>query len=162
MGRRSTNAAKLFGYTIARTYLTGANVAEFANQVRTKATDAVNELGHLCDELDKAHQRLQVEAGDDDRLLVARAMRKFAETLSKTANNVAVIDAMATVTLPVALETAARIRNDAPRTAEACAASTGNWPSRSDQHRKNLVSPVIRPAPSSNDCVMRSPYRDVR
>ena len=89
-------------------------------------------------------------------------MRKFAETLSKTANNVAVIDAMATVTLPVALETAARIRNDAPRTAEACAASTGNWPSRSDQHRKNLVSPVIRPAPSSNDCVMRSPYRDVR
>ena len=42
-------------------------------------------------------------------------MRKFAETLSKTANNVAVIDAMATVTLPVALETAARIRNDAPQ-----------------------------------------------
>lgn len=108
-----TNASKLFGYTIGRTYLTGANVAEFANQVRAKATDTVNELGYLSDELDKAHQRLGIEAGDDDRLVIAREMRKLAETLSKTANNVAVIDAMAAATLPVALETAARIRNDA-------------------------------------------------
>ena len=108
-----TSASKLFGYTTARTYLTGANVAEFATAIRAKATDAVTDLTHLCDELDKAHLRLGLPGGDDDRLIVAQALRDFADTLSKTAGNVAVIDAMAAVTLPVALETAARIRGDA-------------------------------------------------
>ena len=109
-----TNAAKLFGYTIARTYLTGANVAEFANQVRGKAAESVNELGSLIDELDKAHQRLGTEPGADDRLVAAQALRDFAETLQRTSANVGLIDAMASAELPVALETAARIRTDAP------------------------------------------------
>ena len=108
-----TNAAKLFGYTIARTYLTGANVAEFANQVRGKAGESVSALGSLIDELDKAHQRLGTEAGADDRLVAARALRDFAERLQRTSANVALIEAVATAELPVALETAARIRTDA-------------------------------------------------
>jgi hypothetical protein len=108
-----TNAAKLFGYTIARTYLTGANVAEFANQVRGRAGESVNELGSLIDELDKAHQRLGTEAGADDRLVAARALRELAEKLQRTSANVALIEAMAGAELPVALETAARIRTDA-------------------------------------------------
>ena len=109
-----TNAAKLFGYTIARTYLTGANVAEFANQVRVKATESVDELGSLITALDSAHRRLDTEAGADDRLVAAQALRDFAERLQKTSSNVAVIDAMADASLPVALETVARIRTDAP------------------------------------------------
>lgn len=109
-----TNAAKLFGYTIARTYLTGANVAEFATQVRAHAAESVNELGSLIDELDKAHHRLGTEPGADDRLVAARALRDFGETLQRTSANVALIEAMAGAELPVALETAARIRTDAP------------------------------------------------
>ena len=110
-----TNAAKLFGYTIARTYLTGANVAEFAAQVRAKATESVAELGSLSTELGEAHHRLGTDAGQDDRLAAARALRDFVETLHRTAGNVAVIDAMATVDLPVAAETAGQIRADAAR-----------------------------------------------
>ena len=110
-----TNAAKLFGYTIPRTYLTGANVAEFAAQVRTQASESVSELAHLVGELDKAHQRLGAEVGDDDRLAAARALQEQAQRLQNTAGNVALIDAMAGLTLPVALETAAQIRVDAAR-----------------------------------------------
>ncbi|PIJ35009.1 phage resistance protein [Mycobacterium heckeshornense] len=113
------NASKLFGYTMPRTYLTGANVAEFAAQVRAKASEAVTELGHLIDQLQPAHSRLGSTPGADDRLTVAVALRGFVENLSTTTGNVAVIDAMAAVTLPVAIETAGQIRNDAARDARA-------------------------------------------
>ncbi|UJL30972.1 phage resistance protein [Mycolicibacterium vanbaalenii] len=109
------NAAKLFGYTMARTYLTGANVADFAAQVRTHATEVGTKLGHLVDELHKAYGRLDAVAGADDRLTAARALHDAADTLSRTAGNVAVIDALAGVGLPVALETAGQIGADAPR-----------------------------------------------
>lgn len=110
-----TNASKLFGYTMARTYLTGANVAEFAAQVRTRANESVSELGYLIEELDAAHHRLDIAGGSDDRLVTARALREFVEKLYGTSGNVAVIDAMASVEFPVALETAAQISNDAAR-----------------------------------------------
>jgi hypothetical protein len=108
-----TNAAKLFGYTLPRTYLTGANVADFAAQVRAKANESIPELGYLIDELDAAHQRLELSAGANDRLVAARALRAFVDNLSASAGNVAVIDAMASVELPVALETAGQLRSDA-------------------------------------------------
>lgn len=108
-----TNASKLFGYTIARTYLTGANVAEFAAQVHDKANESLSELGYLIDELDTAHRRLQLTAGANDRLSVARALHNFVETLYGTSGNVAVIDALAGLALPVAAETAGQIRSDA-------------------------------------------------
>jgi len=109
-----TTATKLFGYTTARTYLTGANVAEFAGQVRTKAGEAVNDLGPLIGALEQAHHRLGAQAGADDRLVAATALRDFCERLQRMSGNVALIEAMAGVALPVALETAARIRTDAP------------------------------------------------
>ncbi|HQE16484.1 MAG TPA: phage resistance protein, partial [Mycobacterium sp.] len=113
------NAAKLFGYTIARTYLTGANVAEFAGQVRARATETVNDLAQLIDELDRAHGRLGADPGPDDRLAVARALHSAAGRLQNTAGNVALITAMAGLSLPVALETAAQIRADATRDSRA-------------------------------------------
>jgi hypothetical protein len=110
-----TNASKLFGYTIARTYLTGANVADFAAQVRAKANESVSELGYLIEELDGAHHRLDTAAEADDRLAAAQALRDFVEKLHSTSGNVAVIDAMAGIALPVALETAGQIRSDSAR-----------------------------------------------
>lgn len=109
------NAAKLFGYTMPRTYLTGANVADFATQVRTKANESLSEIRYLIEELDAAHRRLESEAGANDRLSAARAFQQFVETLYSTAGNVAVINAMASVALPVALETAGQITGDAAR-----------------------------------------------
>lgn len=110
-----TNASKLFGYTMPRTYLTGANVADFAAQVRAKANENISGLGYLIEELDAAHRRLDLPAGANDRLVVARELRDFVERLSTTSGNVAVINATATLALPVALETAGQIRNDADR-----------------------------------------------
>jgi hypothetical protein len=110
-----TNAAKLFGYTMPRTYLTGANVAEFVGQLRTKAEESVSELTYLIEELEAAHHRLDAAEGANDRLATARALRDFVEQVHGRSNNVAVIDAMAQITLPVALETAGQIRNDAAR-----------------------------------------------
>lgn len=107
------NASKLFGYTSARTYLTGANVAEFATQVRGLANASISELGYLIAELDAAHQRLELIAGENDRLAIARALHGFVETLYATSGNVAVINAMAGLELPAAAETAGQIRNDA-------------------------------------------------
>ena len=109
------NATKLFGYTMARTYLTGANVADFAAQVRAHATAAATELGYLVEELQKAHHRLDAVAGPNDRLHAAQALRELTETLSRTSGNVTVIDALAGVALPVALETAGQIGADAAR-----------------------------------------------
>lgn len=108
-------AAKLFGYTMARTYLTGANVADFATQVRTHAIELATRLGSLVDELQQAYGRLDAVAGADDRLSAAQALQEAVETLSRTSGNVAVIDTLAGIALPVALETAGRIGADAPR-----------------------------------------------
>jgi hypothetical protein len=110
-----TNASKLFGYTMSRTYLTGANVAEFATQVRVKANESISELGYLGEELAAAHQRLGTTAGAGDRLTAAQELQTLLETLHRTVGNVALIDAVAGVSLPVALETAGQIRNDAAR-----------------------------------------------
>lgn len=119
-----------------RTYLTGANVAGLPIQVRAKATDTVNDLGYLSDELDKAHQRLGIEAGDDDRLVIAE-MRKLAETLScKTANNVAVIDAMAAATACRSPRRRHAFVTTPRKTVEACVAPTGNLPNHWGRRRK--------------------------
>lgn len=114
-----SNSSKLFGYTIARTYLTGANVADFSTQVRAKATESTSQLGYLVEELERAYQRLAIPNGPGDRLASAIAMRSLTDRLQGTSGNVAVINAMAETELPVAAETAGRIRNDASRDTQA-------------------------------------------
>jgi len=115
---RST-ASKLFGYTIARTFLTGANAAEFASQVRAKTGESTSQLSYLIDELDKAYQRLGISAADGDRLTAAQELRTLLENLHSTSGTVAVIDTVAAVNLPVAVETAGQLRNDAARDTQA-------------------------------------------
>jgi len=108
-----SNASKLFGYTIPRTYLTGANIAEFADQVRTRATSGLAPLANLVAELDSGYGHLDSVSGEGDRLTAVRALRGFVETLSATSGNVAAIKTMAAVSLPVGLETAGQILADA-------------------------------------------------
>ncbi|EUA35230.1 putative phage resistance domain protein [Mycobacterium xenopi 3993] len=156
------NASKLFGYTMPRTYLTGANVAEFAAQVRAKASEAVTELGHLIDQLQPAHSRLGSTPGADDRLTVAVALRGFVENLSTTTGNVAVIDAMAAVTLPVAIETAGQIRNDAARDARAL--RNFKWPLLQTLRAgpTGRARPATARGRSNGRCRTRSPCRAAR
>jgi hypothetical protein len=139
-----TNASKLFGYTIPRTYLTGANVAEFAAQIRAKAGTTADELRSLIDELDAAHSRVGTDAGPDDRLPAARALSAFAEGLHNAAGNVALIEAMAGVTLPLALETAAPLRVDARRDVNAL--RTFKW-----KLAQKLLSATGQPGPAGDE-----------
>jgi hypothetical protein len=117
-GARST-ASKLFGYTMPRTYLTGANTAEFATQIRTKATEATSQLTYLIEELETSYHRLSKTAGRGDRLHAAQTLRALLETLHATTGTVAVITTLADANLPVAAETAGQIRNDAARDTQA-------------------------------------------
>ncbi|MCV7046756.1 phage resistance protein [Mycobacterium frederiksbergense] len=112
-------SSKLFGYTMPRTYLTGANAAEFATQIRAKAAEGTSQLSYLSDELETAYQRLGMTTGGGDRRTAAQALRGLLDTLQATAGTVPVINAMASVELPVAPETAGQIRSDAARDTQA-------------------------------------------
>lgn len=112
-------SSKLFGYTMPRTYLTGANAAEFATQIRTNAVEGTSQLSYLSDELETAYQRLGMTTGGGDRRTAAQALRSLLDTLQTTAGTVPVINAMASVELPVAPETAGQIRSDAARDTQA-------------------------------------------
>ncbi|NTY62303.1 DUF6079 family protein [Mycolicibacterium sphagni] len=114
-----SNSSKLFGYTMPRTYLTGANAAEFATQIRSKATEGTSQLSYLNDELRTAYQRLGMTAGGGDRLTSAQALQSLLDTLQATAGTVPVINAVASIDLPVAPETAGQIRSDAARDTQA-------------------------------------------
>src|SRR5258708_7083504 len=72
------------------TYLTGANVADFSTQVRTRATEGTSQLSYLIEELDRAYQRLGMAPGAGDRLTSAQVLRSLLEKLHTTSGNVAV------------------------------------------------------------------------
>jgi hypothetical protein len=110
-----TRAAELFGYTMPRTYLTGANVADFAQQVRVRAAEKRGDLSELIRELTAAHGRLGFAAGSNDRLTAATELAQALDQVQATAGNVAVIDQLAALTLPVAVSTAGQIRAEAAR-----------------------------------------------
>ncbi|MFI6433226.1 DUF6079 family protein [Rhodococcus oryzae] len=109
------HAAQLFGYTMPRTYLTGANVAEFAQTVRAKAGENTADLRGLAERLDHAHGVLGLEAAGNDRLTAVRELASFLDRLTDTGGNVAVIEALANPSLPVALQTAGNLRSEARR-----------------------------------------------
>lgn len=112
-------ASHLFGYTMSRTYLTGANVADFAQQVRVKAGEHTSDLRQLAERLDDAHRVLGLDTTATDRLSVARALVEFQDRLVATGGNVALIGALAEVDLPVPVQTAGNLRTEAARDAVA-------------------------------------------
>lgn len=114
-----TTATYLLGYTIPRTFLTGANVADFAQQVRARAGEKTSDLRQLADRLADAHRALKLDVADTDRISVARALVDYLDTLASTAGNVALIDLLATTPVPGSAESAGRMRTEAAHDAAA-------------------------------------------
>lgn len=119
------HASQLFGYTMPRTFLTGANVAEFADAVRTRAAEQRTELQNVADQLATAHRTLGLEVADSDRLAAVRELTAFLDDLAATSSNVALIAMLAQMQLAVAGQTAGQMRADAG--ADAVALRTFQW-----------------------------------
>ncbi|MGV9671693.1 DUF6079 family protein [Gordonia sp. NPDC003504] len=111
------HASQLFGYTMPRTFLTGANVAEFAQTVRTVSAENRTDLQNLVTQLDAAHDRLALDVNDTDRLAAVRELTDALDTLAATGGNVALITTLGTLNLLVAPQTAGQLRADAGRDA---------------------------------------------
>ncbi|WP_280274518.1 DUF6079 family protein [Nocardia wallacei] len=123
-GKQSWDAARnlasgLVSYTSPRTYLTGANVAEFADQMRSWASRKTSALQDVVDELSQAHRRLSFTAEDNDRIAVTQRLMEFVRTIESTRDNVALIDHMAATEFRVGVPTAAGIQNEAEADARA-------------------------------------------
>lgn len=114
-----TTVSYLLGYTMPRTFLTGANVADFAQQVRARAGEKTADLRQLADRLADAHRVLKLDVTDTDRISVARALVDYLDTLAGTSGNVALIDLLATAPVPGSAESAGRMRTEAAHDAAA-------------------------------------------
>jgi len=107
-------ASALFGYTIATPVLTGANVADFSEHIRARAKDLSVPVRSLADRLGAACTRLGIDQQEAERPLLTRLLAEQLAALSTAADNVALIDRLAGLDLPVAPETAARLLTEAP------------------------------------------------
>ncbi|WGJ87755.1 phage resistance protein [Gordonia sp. SMJS1] len=119
------HASQLFGYTMPRTFLTGGNVAEFADTVRTKAGERRAELQNVAEQLATAHRALGLDVADSDRLAAVRELSEFLDELAGTGGNVALITKLAQMQLLVAVQTAGQMRVDAG--ADAVALRSFKW-----------------------------------
>lgn len=113
------HATQLLGYTMPRTFLTGANAAEFAQQVRVKAGEHSGDLAQLADRLGAAHTALGLDRADTDRLAATRQLATFLQQVVGTNDNVELIDALAGLRLVIAPQTAGQLRAEAGRDAVA-------------------------------------------
>ncbi|WP_182347794.1 DUF6079 family protein [Tomitella gaofuii] len=102
-------ASSLFGYTMNKTYLTGANVAEFAGEVRRRAADAAGAVRDLATRLHNAVGELGLEPATSDRPAVIAVLAEFLERLQATHGNVAAIEALARLDPPVGMPTAGNL-----------------------------------------------------
>ncbi|NIL92568.1 hypothetical protein RhoFasSB10_04929 [Rhodococcus fascians] len=113
--RAQAHAAKLLGYTLARNFLTGANVAEFASQVRSMAGEGIETLTALSGHLATAEGALSLSSSARARSQAVREIDELLRGLNRTASNIDLISKLASADLSVALETAAQIRTESDR-----------------------------------------------
>ncbi|GGF99355.1 hypothetical protein GCM10007304_11520 [Rhodococcoides trifolii] len=111
--RARDNAAKLLGYTMPRTFLTGANAAEFAAQIRSRASEGLEDLGALISALATAERALELPDGAANRSSAIVELQSTLKQLSRTSANVELIGSLADMHLQVSLQTAARLRESA-------------------------------------------------
>lgn len=111
------HATQLLGYTMSRTYLTGANVADFAQNVRVKAGENATDLRQLIERLADAHRALGLDTAENDRLTAARELSDFLDRLTISAGNVELISMLAAMQLVVGPQTAGQLRVEAGRDA---------------------------------------------
>lgn len=90
-----TRAGELLGVTAPNTYLTGANVADFATKVCGEAKTASRVTQELVDELRAAYTRLGLNQGQGDRLTTAEEATRFVQELGQISGPVDVINAIA-------------------------------------------------------------------
>lgn len=88
-------AGELLGVAVANTYLTGANVADFAGKVREEAKGRVRSAANLVDELRGAYTRLGLSQGNGDRLTTAEQALGFVRKLGDIDGPVDLINAIA-------------------------------------------------------------------
>ena len=87
-------AGHLLGITAKNNYLTGANVAEFAEKVREKAKTVAPDATTVVDELRGVYTRLGLTQRERDRLTTAEEAAQFVNTLGQVSGPVDVIDAV--------------------------------------------------------------------
>ncbi|MEU2034952.1 phage resistance protein [Nocardia amamiensis] len=107
--RARTLGSELFGYTSARTHLTPDNVAELAQQLRTRATTAESALRAELNQLQAAYARLGIQPDGGDRLTIGQRLLEFLAQLAATGDNVAAVDTAAAADFPIARATLARL-----------------------------------------------------
>ncbi|MEU4319432.1 DUF6079 family protein [Nocardia fluminea] len=112
-------ASELFGHTSARTHLTPDNVAELAQQLRSRATTAESAVRAELDQLQAGYTRLGIQADGGDRLTLGQRMLGFLAQLAATGDNVAVVDAAAAADFTIARSTLARLLSHADEDATA-------------------------------------------
>ncbi len=108
-------ATRLLGYTSARTFLTGANTADFAAQVRKQAATKFEGIGQLEQQLARGYAESGCDASDGDRLIAVRGLRGFADQLNAQAGAVELINQLAAFQIGIPIETAGRILSEASR-----------------------------------------------
>lgn len=92
----------------ANNYLTGANVADFAEKVREKVKALAPAAGSLVEELRKAYTRFGLTQRERDRLTTAEESAKFLSTLGQAAGPVDLINAVADVRFSATAQTVGR------------------------------------------------------
>lgn len=88
-------AGHLLGVTATNNYLTGANVAEFAEKVREKAKAVTPDARSVVDELRRVYTRLGLTQRERDRLTTAEEAARFVSGLNQLSGPVDVINAIA-------------------------------------------------------------------
>lgn len=112
------NAGHLFGLT-GNPFLTGPNVADFAEKARVAAKDQVNAADSLVNELRDAYHRLGLDQQPEDRLTVAEKSAAFVVDVSRTANRVALIGKVAQADFGTTLQAVGTSLSEADRVTRA-------------------------------------------
>lgn len=113
--RAREKASQLFGYTMPRTHLTGANVAEFAETIRGKGGEKRSDLQNLYTQLQTAHKRLNLDIADGDRITAIQLLIDKVDQLVAVPGAVGAVDLLAEADFIVAPNTAGRLRSEAGR-----------------------------------------------
>ncbi|MBY6363249.1 phage resistance protein [Rhodococcoides corynebacterioides] len=113
--RARDHATKLLGYTLPRTFLTGANAAEFAAQVRSKASDSLESLSRLIPAIGTAERALELPESAAKRSGAVIELHAALDHISRTSDNVELIAGLAALQVSVPLQTAALLRSSAER-----------------------------------------------
>lgn len=100
---------------VGNPYLTGANVGEFTEHVRSAAAKRVDAADSLVTELKEAYRRLGQERSTADRLSTAEESARFVTEAARTSNRVQLIENVARADFGASLQAAGASLAEAER-----------------------------------------------